>query len=290
MFYPFAKTIYEIRKLSDFDQYINYLANDYNYAKRRFKKTFGYDLNLRKPKTFNEKIQYLKLHYRKPILTRLADKYTVRSFVKKRIGAKYLNTCLGVYSSVLEINPSTLPSQFVLKATHGSSWNIICSNKDQLDWGETIKTLKSWLKQNYFKLGREWCYKNIPPQIICEKYLGPNLPDYKFFCFHGKPYYIQVDLDRFGSHKRNFYNLRWEKLTIRLIYPNSNKDIKKPKKLTEMITVAQKLSKDFPFVRIDLYEHENSIIFGEMTFYPENGFGTFRPQKYDYQFGTLLKL
>lgn len=269
--------------------------DDERVIKLRYKISTGQRLNLENPITYTEKLQWLKLNWYDPIATKCTDKYEVREFVKERIGEQYLNELYGVYDSVEEIDLNKLPDSFVLKATHGSGWNIICRDKNKMNWAVELKKMKRWLKTNYYWFGREWNYKDIKPRIICEKYLaeedGEPPKDYKIFCFHGEPKFIQVDIDRFKGHKRNIYDLEWNLLDAEFLYPKFNeKLIKKPVKLSEMIELSRKLSKDFPHVRVDFFIVENKIYFGELTFFPESGFKKFKPEDFEIQVGSWLKL
>jgi hypothetical protein len=183
---------------------------------------------------------------------------------------------------------------FVLKATHGSHWNIFCKDKNTLNWVEEKKKMTTWLKLNYYNLGREWVYKDIIPRIVCEKYLEPKrdnqLYDYKFFCFSGKVKYIQVDVDRYSNHTRCFYDPKWNKQPFVFNSTLYKKEIDIPENLDKMISVSEKLSSGIPFVRIDLYSIDDQVIFGEMTFYPANGFGIFYPDDFDYLLGTDIEI
>lgn len=271
----------------------NRLVSDKQYAEIRYFLTFRKKLNLKNPKTFNEKIQWIKLYNRRKIMTRLADKKSVRDYVSKKIGSEYLNELLATYSNTNEYlgKRNKLPRSYVLKTTQGSGWSVVLKDRDITN--KEIRKLDRWISSNYYNLGREWCYRDIKPQIICEKYICPRsrsgLLDYKFFCFHGEPKFIQVDIDRFNNHKRNFYDTTWEKLPVRLCYEKSRKLINKPKRLKEMLEVASALSNDFLFARVDLY-CEDKVYFGEITFYPGNGFEPFYPDKHDYEFGAYLKI
>lgn len=268
---------------------------DRRYAEKRFSSMFGYALDLQEPRTFNEKIQWLKLNNRQPIMKRLADKYSAREYVSEKVGSIYLNNLLGVYESAeaLQSDLNTLPDRFVVKATHGSGWNVLVTNKNKLstaDWAQ----MNSWLGKDYYYLGREWCYHDIFPRLICETYIEPIDPDfgvidYKFFCFHGKPAYIQVDVGRFTNHKRNIYDINWDNLPVEYLYPNCARQIPRPDRLDEMLEVAAMLSENLTFARIDLYD-ESRVLFGEITFYPENGFGKFSPTDWDARFGELLRV
>lgn len=252
-------------------------------------------LNLKNPRTYNEKLQWLKLYDRKPIYTIMADKYRVREYVAKKIGEEYLIPLIGIYDNFDEINFNKLPSQFVLKCTHDSGSIVICKEKTKFDFQNAKKKISKHLSKSYYYLSREWVYKNIKHKIICEKYMVDEsereLKDYKFFCFHGEPKIIQVDFNRFEDHKRNFYDLKWNFVDLSLQYPNDPKKvISKPKKLDKMIRIASKLSEGINHVRVDLYMIKNDIYFGELTFYPEAGFGKFEPEIYDTIFGNWLKI
>lgn len=255
---------------------------------------FGEHINFQKPKSFNEKIQWIKLNYRNPLMIKCADKYDVREYIKEKNLDSILNDIYGIYHDVEDIDLSKLPNSFVLKATHGSGWNIICRDKSELDWKVKYEKIKSWLNTNYYDIGGEWVYKNIQPRIIAERLLVDekgNLPkDYKIFCFNGKPKIIQVDLDRYQNHKRNLYDLEWNKLPVELQLPNSSTPVEKPKQLELMLEISKILSEDFPFVRVDLYNVNGKIYFGELTFYPGNGFEKFKPKEFDLLLGSYLDL
>ena len=266
--------------------------SDLLYTLKRYKRTFGKYPNLIFPKTFNEKIQHRKLFFRDPLLTTLADKYAVREYVAERVGEKYLNDLYQVVDKAEDLDFDHLPNQFVLKATHGSGWNIIVRDKANFDKKAAIQQLNEWLSQNYYDLGREWCYKNIKPRIIAEKILiNENMIpiDYKFYCFSSHPKFIQVDIDRDTRHTKNIYDDNWNFLHVQYVKRDHAINRDKPSTLIEMKHVAQKLSKGLDFLRVDLYEVKNRIIFGELTNYPNNGFGQFNPQKYDALFGSFWK-
>lgn len=255
----------------------------------RLKRPF-YLLSIRKPKTFNEKINWLKFYTRYPNGKRLADKLDVRSFVSDRIGSTYLVPLLGIYNDVNEIDFKELPDKFVLKTTHGSGWNVICMNKLNLNLDKVKQKLSEWLKRNPYYLCREWQYNVAYPRIICEELIGENVNDYKFFCFNGKVKYIQVDIDRFTQHKRNLYDTSWNLINIEINYPRYFDTIARPTKLTEMITLAEKLSSNILFVRVDLYFHGDQVYFGEMTLFPGSGFEPFNSYASDLEFGRVLIL
>ncbi|MCB2208724.1 MAG: hypothetical protein KQH67_10570 [Bacteroidetes bacterium] len=271
------------------------IFSDKAYIRIRYLFVFRRFPNLKKPKTFNEKINWLKLNYNNVELTKFADKYEVRSYIKNQIGGQYLNTIYGIYNSAEEIDWNLFPQNFVLKATHGSGWIIICKDKSRFDTEQAKTEMNKWLSQNYYDLWGEKVYKNIQPRIICEKFLEgrpeEGIVDYKFYCFNGIPRFLHVDVNRHNDqHYINFYDLKWNKLPIRKGYPNSAKSDRKPESLDVMIDIATKLSRNLPFVRVDLYEEKGSVIFGELTFYPQNGLSSFYPKKYEREFGTFISL
>ena len=272
----------------------NYLTDD-KYLQIKFKLNTGRKLDLINPKTFNEKLQWLKLNDRNPQYTILVDKYEVRKYIEKILGKSYLIPLIGVWNKFEDIDFSKLPDQFVLKCTHNSGGNIICKDKSKFDIKKARKKINKNLNRNYYYRAREWPYKNVKPKIVCEKYIvdesGDELKDYKIFCFNGEPKIIQVDFNRFSDHKRNLYDINWNYIPVSYNYPTyPNIVIKKPKKLNEMIEIARLLSKDFPFIRVDLYSIHDKIYFGELTFFPEAGFAKFNPESYDKELGKWLKL
>ena len=245
------------------------------------------------PKTFNEKIQWLKLYYRNPLMVKCADKYAVRNYVSKAIGRDHLIPLIGVYNNIEDVGFDSLPNEFVLKLNCGSGDLIICKDKYLLDIDDVMLKLGKWLKPeaNHYFYSYEWCYKDIKPKILCEKYLNDsNLFDYKFMCFNGKVKLMFVCSERESHLKVDFFDLKWNKLPFRRGYPNSDNIIKAPKNLQVMIKLAEKLAKPFPFVRVDFYEIENKVLFGELTFYPGNGMERFEPVKWDYKLGEYLTL
>jgi hypothetical protein len=250
--------------------------------------------NLNNPKTFSEKIQWIKLNGGLEKYTKYVDKLSVRNFIEKTIGIEYLIPLLGVWNNFDEIDFNNLPNQFVLKATHGSHYIYICKDKKLLDKHKLKKTVSKWLKENFYIKTRETQYKNCKPKILCEKYLkdySGSLTDYKMFCFNGKPYCIEVISDRFSDEKDDIMDLNWK--IMPLIYKNMNHSIRKlqkPEKLNEMIEISKKLAKEFPFVRVDLYTVENKIYFGELTFTPANGLEEIDPIEAEYLIGEMIDL
>jgi hypothetical protein len=269
-------------------------VSDKQFTKQAYKRTFGREVNLIAPRRFTEKIQYLKLNNHQIGLSRLVDKYEVRQHIKELGLADILNQLYGVYERGEDIKIGQLPDSFVIKMTHGSGWNIVCPDKNKLQWDIEQAKLRSWQKENFYYHTREWAYKNIQPRIIVEKYLqdgsGPALRDYKIFCFNGKPEMIGVDIDRFTDHRRNLYDLEWNLLPWRYIYPNASQVIPKLACLDDMLEVAKKLSQGLFFARIDLYVIQEKIIFGEITLTPHSGFGRFYPDEKDLAMGERMDI
>ncbi|MDZ5003282.1 hypothetical protein GNF43_07885 [Clostridium perfringens] len=267
--------------------------SDEQYVKNLYYSYFDKNLNLENPKTFNEKINWMKLNYKNEKATICADKYEVRKYLEDRGYKWLLNDLIGVYENVDEIDVGKLPNRFVLKATHGSGWNLIVKNKNNIKWNPWKLIMKSWLKQNFYYYGREWVYKNMKPRIICEKYLedrNGELLDYKVYCFNGEPKFIQVDVDRFGNHTGNYYDINWNDMPFQYDDENSGRIIDKPKNLKEILDISRDLSKEFPHVRVDFYEVNGKLYFGELTFFTASGTAKFKPEKYDEIVGSWLKL
>ena len=256
----------------------------------------GYKLNLDTPQNFSEKIQWLKLFNRNPLYTTLVDKYAVKKYVAKKIGEEHLIPTLGIWKNAYDIEFENLPNQFVLKTTNGSGGGdiVICKDSSHFDKENAIAHLNKSLKKNVYKKLREWPYKDVPPQIIAEKYMDDGtgeLRDYKFFCFDGCVKCLQVDYDRFVEHHRNIYDTKWNLLPFTIKYPSKeNVIIPKPENFEEMLHIASLLSQDIPHVRIDLYNIKGKIYFGEMTFFHGSGYEEFTPKEWDLKFGSWIKL
>lgn len=289
---PLGKGV--VRRLRRLQRFLADRIPDKVVLARRFQRAFGRPLNLKNPETFNEKLIWLMLYYRTPLVTRLADKYEVRGYVAERVGPGILNELYGVWDRVADIHFETLPDAFVLKVTWGSEMNILCRDKSQLDIDKTRRQLTLWTQRNHYWSHREWSYKNIPPRIIGERFLIDSHlgtpPDYKFFCFGGEPRFVQVDTGRFTAHARDLFDLEWRHLPFAFIYPPSGRAIPRPSNLHEMVTCARALSAGFPFVRVDLYSIDGQTVFGEMTWYPEAARGWFIPDAYDRHWGEALPL
>jgi len=262
-----------------------------NHIKWKFRRVHGYSINLENPKSLSEKIQWIKLHRNLEILSPYVDKYEVRRFVKERIGENYLNPLIGVYDHIDEIDRDSLPSRFVIKATHGSGMNIVVKDKKSADWNEISRKLKRWMKTNYYYWGGESCYKKIRRRIIVESYLedsSGSLNDYKFYCCEGEPLGLHVDFDRFGNHTYRIYDQDWNEFEKETTPHPMPPYLLKPEKLDEMLEICRKLSKGFSYVRVDLYCASGRVYFGELTFTPGNGFEVFDPVRSDYYFGLPL--
>lgn len=261
-----------------------------------YRDVFGRKLNLDSPKTFNEKMQWLKLYNRKDIYTSYVDKFAVKDIVAKKIGKEYIIPTLKVYDSIDEISLSDLPNQFVLKCTHDSGTVVICSNKKELNVKESKDKLKKRMSENYFYRLREWPYKNVKPRIIAEEFINDGkegqLKDYKFFCFNGRVKFLKIDFDRFSNHRANYYDLNMKLLPFGEVdfMPDRNHIEKKPQNFEKMLELAEVLSEGLPFIRVDFYNVDGKIYFGELTFFPASGLGKFTDEKWDVEIGNMLEL
>ncbi len=267
------------------------------YAHIHYEYFFGKKLNLKNPIRFNEKIEWYKVFYHPKVLNQLVDKFAVRSFVEEKIGAQFLNTLLGVYEKAEDIPFDELPEQFVIKATHTNACNLIVTNKTYFNKIEAIKLFKKWLGKNqYYRKGQEWAYKDVQPRLVVEKFLKEDgksaLVDYKFYCFDGVPKFINVHLDREEDHKHGFFNLNFKLLPFGKSagFKNISAEIEEPSNLKEMIELSKILAKGFPFVRVDFYSINGKTIFGEMTFYPGDARNDFYPDEYNITIGDYFKL
>lgn len=272
------------------------IISDSVYLKIKYKLMVGKKLDLKHPKSFNEKLQWLKLYDRNPIYTQMVDKYEVRKYIKEKIGEEYLIPLLGVYESFEEIDFDSLPNQFVLKPNHTSGNVYICKDKSNINYKNLKKEVNGWLKREYYWIHREWPYKNIKPRIICESYMvdesGTGLKDYKFMCFNGVAKCLFVGLNRNSPTGLNidFYDMEWNQMPFERHYPRSGQNIPMPKTFVRMVELAGELSGNIPFVRVDFYEVNGQLYFGELTFYPGSGYEEFTPESYDYLLGSWLEL
>lgn len=286
---------YRFNILSNFGFYDS--MDDEEYLKRKYKSIMHKKLDLDNPKAFNEKLQWLKVNDHNPDYTMMVDKYKVRDYIKKELGEEYLIPLLGVWDDPDDIDFDSLPNQFVLKCNHNSGLGMcICKDKSKLDIKKVKKELRKGLKQDYYLTGREWPYKNVPRKIIAEKYMIDNtheeLMDYKLMCFNGKVECSFVCSDRFNNDglKVTFFDKNWNVLPFERHYPKSNKSIEKPFNYDKMIEFSEKLSQNMSFSRIDFYEIDKKLYFGEITFFPGGGFEEFNPESVDEELGKLIKL
>lgn len=268
---------------------------DKMYLKLRYRLTTGRKLDLDNPVTFNEKLQWLKLYDRRPEYTVMVDKVKAKEYVADRIGTEYIIPTLGVWDDPDEIDFDTLPDRFVLKCNHNSGCLCICKDKSRLDIPKVKADLRKGLRKNYFLMGREWPYKDVPRKILAEKFMidesGTELKDYKVFCFDGEPEIIEVDYGRFTEHKRNIYGKDWDFIRMEIEYPSDEGHaIARPNKLAEMLDLARRLSKGIPHVRVDFYSVGNRLYWGELTFFHGSGYEHFNPHEWDERLGRLIKL
>ena len=274
---------------------ILYKINPKLELKILFRLKQGYRLNLKHPKTFNEKLQWIKLYDKNPLMPKCVDKYAVREYVKNVGCEDILNELYWEGFDPEQIPFDELPDKFVIKVTHGSTFNIIVTDKSKLDIKEAIKKCKIWLKEKFLPCYGEWFYGIEKPRIIVEKYLEDNqtkgeLYDYKIFCFNGNPKLVDVHCGRFGEHKRNIYDLDWNYLEEVYFKYEHFDGIEKPEKLNELLKYAKKLSSKFNHVRVDFFIVNNKIYFGELTFTNGAGLDTIKPYTFDLKMGNWLKL
>lgn len=270
---------------------------DKPYLKLRFRASMGKKLNLKNPQTFNEKLQWLKLNDRKPEYTMMVDKYESKKYVANIIGEEYIIPTLGVWDKFDDIDFDKLPDKFVLKCTHDSGGLVICKDKSNFDKRAAKLKIEKSLKHDYFKWGREWPYKNVKPRIIAEQYMEDSalheLRDYKFFCFNGVADCVMVCVGRStGNTKFYFYNKEWKLCRYNVLGKSiiGNGDVKRPNNISDMFAIVEQLSQKIPFSRIDLYNVNQKIYFGEITFFPDSGFDPNLMLEADFYFGSKLNL
>ncbi len=289
----FALFFVELRKKLLYGYYEK-KYNDRQFVEWFYRKKIGEAPDIDNPKKFTEKLQWLKLNYRNPDIPICSDKYEAKKYIEKQnIENLYIIPNLAVYNSADELDLDKLPENFIIKATHGSGWNVICRDKSKIDWKNMKKVMNTWLSENLYIYGREWNYKEQTPRLIVEPLMDTKpLVDYKFLCCNGKCRGMQVNHDVGDKHFVDYYDGDWN------LFPdmncgvalNSGKAIPKPEQFDEMKEIAEKLAKPFPFVRVDLYNINGKIYFGEMTFFPGSGFWNVTPKKYDEMFGDWIEL
>ncbi len=287
-----SNLLFPIKKFKDLLLYS--FRSDQSYIIENFEKRLGYKCNLNSPQTFNEKIQWLKLHDRTSLHTKCADKIGVREVVAECLGEEYLVPLYAEFETAEQFNEQKIPYEsYVVKTNHDSGTVFVVEDKNDTNFPLIKSKLKQKLATNYYLNKREWQYKNIIPKITVEKLLStenggiPN--DYKILCFNGKAHFIHVDTGRFSDHKRTFFDCNWKPLELEKGYIR-DLDIPKPTTLNEMIYCAEKIAKMFRFVRVDFYDCDGKLYFGEITFHPSSGFGKFTPETFDLEWGKLLEL
>lgn len=286
---------------------MNAFLPDRVYLSLRYRCQVGSWIDWKCPRTFSEKIQWLKVYGYKPEYSKFIDKFAVKEIVANKIGWQYIIPTIGVWTNVDDIVWSDLPNKYVLKITDegGSNGVYICDNSNFFRRDEVVKKISQIMnkKKRGKDIHREHPYEYIPRKIIAEKYIEsnslnheddlPDLTDYKFYCFNGKPRYCQIIRNRRSKETIDFYDMEWNHMPFVGLNPlakNGLNPVSKPKNLNVMIDVCEKLSKDFSFVRVDMYNVDGAIYFGELTFYPASGFGVFEPDEWNYKLGDLLKL
>lgn len=285
----------KIQSLNDHG-YLYWMPDKMN-IKLMFRIYMGKRLDLNNPKTFNEKLQWLKLYDRNPQYTMMVDKYAVRQIVSDVIGSEYLIPLLGVWDKAEDINFDDLPGSFVLKCNHDTGSVIVCKDKNSLDRVKVVRYLAKRLKHSGCYHGREWPYKNVPRKIIAEQYMVDDetheLRDYKFHCFDGEPKFILVCTGRKSKEglREDFFDTDWNHLDVqRPAHGNASFTIERPEQLEQMLELSRKLAKNMSFSRIDFYVVNGKIYFGEITLFPTSGYTAFVPEKYDELFGSWIHL
>lgn len=275
--------------------------SDEEYIKRKFKAIMKKELDLENPRTFSEKLQWLKLYDRKPEYTMMVDKYLVREYVANTIGEEYLIPLLAVWDDADKIDFSTLPDRFVLKCNHNSGLGMyICRDKSKLNEKRVREGLRRGLQQDYYLTGREWPYRDVPRRITAEVFLEDDecdeIRDYKFFCFDGEPLFCQVISDRSTDERMDFFDMAWERSPLSrargsgLAYPTADRPIPMPKTFETMKKAAATLSCGLPFLRVDFYEVNGKMYFGELTFFPASGFCPFTPDEWNERLGDRIPI
>lgn len=281
------------------DTWINHAISDEVYLKIMYHAVFGYQLDLHDPKTFNEKLQWLKLHDRNPEYSNMVDKYEVKRYIASKIGDKYIIPTYGVWDDFKDIDFDLLPNSFVLKCTHDSGGVVVCKDKTKLDLNAVKNKICKGMKTNYYYRCREWPYKNVKPRIIAEQYLcdceGEGINDYKVLCFGGEPKLIELHMGRFTNHQtQDIYDVQWNKTSMSQTgipgYKVSNICSDKPENLDEMLELSRVLSNDLIHVRVDWYLVSGKLFFGELTFFDGSGFEPWDNPNDDYLMGSWMDL
>lgn len=272
------------------------LMPDTMYLKLAYRACIERTLDLKNPQTFNGKLQWLKLYNRKPEYTRLVDKYKVREYIAQIIGEEFLIPLLGVWDDPEDIDFEALPNRFVMKCNHNSGLGMcICKDKRNLDISKVKEELRKGLKQNYYLSGREWPYKDVPRKIIAEKYIedaSGDLKDYKFYCFNGEMKFVMINSDRNTSKptRADYFDRDFNWLDFTWGYSHAEVPPQKPEQFEKMVAIAEKLAKGLPHIRVDLYDCNGKIYFGELTFFDGSGFDKIEPEEWEYKIGDMLEL
>ncbi|GMA45856.1 ATP-grasp fold amidoligase family protein [Tetragenococcus muriaticus] len=276
--------------------FFNWMSDE-NYIKWRFKQKIKKNLDLENPRTFSEKLQWLKLYDHNPMYTKMSDKFEAKYYVSRLIGDQYIIPTLGIWESFDDIDFTSLPNKFVLKCTHDSGGVVICRDKNSFDKQKAKVKITKSLKKNYFWRGREWPYKNIKPRVIAEKYMedynNNELTDYKFYCFNGEPRFLYVSqgLENHKTARIDFVSLNWNKAPFwRFDYQRFAHLPEKPMNFNEMYNISLKLSQNVPFVRVDLYEIQGQTFFSELTFFPAGGLAPVEPEEWEEKLGKWLDI
>lgn len=282
----------DIRRMGFFDN-----MSDEAYIQMCWRRRIQYPLDLGNPKAFNEKLQWLKINDHNPAYTQMVDKYEAKLYVADKIGEEYIIPTLGVWEQFEDIDFDMLPNRFVMKCTHDSGGVVIVNDKKNLDWQKAKKRINRGLKRNYYMSSREWPYKNVKPRIIIEENLQDSddliqINDYKLMCFNGKVKCSFVCSNRNSKEGLcvNFYDREWNPMPFERHYRRNPVEIEKPSQYENMVVLAEKLSQGIPFVRVDFYQVNEHIFFGELTFYPGSGMEEFTPVSWDFTLGSWLTL
>ncbi len=292
----YIKNPYKIFNFLANKNLLNFLSDE-TFLRLVYRGRMGKKLNLDNPRTYNEKLQFLKLYNRNPLYTTLVDKYEVKKYVADIIGDEYIIPTLGVWDNFDDIDFDKLPNQFVLKCTHDSGGLVICKDKSKLDMEKAKKKINQSLNKNYYYQNREWPYKDVKPRIIAEEYMEDaktaELRDYKFFSFDGKTEVLFIATERQvkgEETKFDFFDMDYNHLPFINGHPNAKVLPEKPENFDKMRELSEKLSKGIPQVRVDFYDVDGKIYFGEMTFFHWSGMKPFEPEEWDYKFGEYINL
>ena len=269
--------------------------SDEEYLKKLFLARVGYPLDLNNPRTFNEKLQWLKLYNRNELFTAMVDKVAVKQIVSEKIGESFVIPTIRVYDDPSDIDFNELPKKFVMKCNHNSGGLCICKDKNKLNTAKVIEEFKKAFAFDYYLRSREWPYKNVNRKILVEEYVqdgdSPFLPVYKFFCFDGKPVIIQtIQNDKQPNESIDYFDTDWQLLDLRQNFSNSAIPLRKPTHLEKMLGVVSILSEGIPFIRVDLYVINDEIKFSEFTFFSDSGLERFYPEKWDLELGEMINL